>query len=76
MLLCTLIWILLKPILMRRWHCINQMDRLEKATRSFHRAGELALRNEVIVNSALYRSHWALSSPLERLLSGGYRYQP
>ena len=55
---------------------LHQMDRFEEATRSCHRAGELALRNEVNVNSALYRSHSALSSPLGRLLSGGYPYQP
>jgi tetratricopeptide (TPR) repeat protein len=54
---------------------LHQMDRHEEATRHFQRAGELAPRNEAIVNATLYRNHLGLSSTLERHLSGGYRYQ-
>ena len=54
---------------------LHQMDRHEEATQHFRRAGELAPRNEAIMNSALYRNHLGLSSTLERHLSGGYRYQ-
>jgi hypothetical protein len=49
---------------------LYQRGQREEASQHIRGAGELAYRNESMVNSVLYRAHWRLFSALERRPSG------
>ncbi len=53
---------------------LHKLGKHEEAKQHFKTAGELAPKDEVIVESSIYRNHLGLSSTLERHMSGGYRY--
>jgi len=52
----------------------HKLDDHQLATEYFQKAGELAPKNDSIIQSSVYRNHLGLSSTFERHLSGGYRY--
>lgn len=52
----------------------HKLEKHQQATEYFHKAGELAPRNDSIIQSLVYRNHLGLSSTFERHMSGGYRY--
>ncbi len=53
---------------------LHKLGKHEEAKQQFKTAGELAPKDEVIVESSIYRNHLGLSSTFERHRSGGYRY--
>ncbi len=53
---------------------LHKLGKHDEAKKHFKTAGELAPKDEVIVESSIYRNHLGLSSTLERHMSGGYRY--
>ncbi len=53
---------------------LHKLGKHDEAKQHFKTAGELAPKDEVIVESSIYRNHLGLSSTLERHMSGGYRY--
>ncbi len=53
---------------------LHKLGKHEEAKQHFKTAGELAPKDEVIVESSIYRNHLGLSSTFERHRSGGYRY--
>ena len=53
---------------------LHKLGEHELATQHFEQAGQLAPKNQSIINSSVYRNHLGLSSTFERHISGGYRY--